>query len=575
MPYVSNEPPPPVEPVQLTIFENPLENESTSKTPPISEMESVSTFSSPSSLNAIDMDTTSTKIANNITNFDLKEIEENLQNVLNINEVVVTSTFTGSFKETHIFTPSKTNDFDTKQITTATASTTSLSSPSKASPIDFDYEKAAMGVIIDETVVKKEYRDVEYNPPFSMESLSKPGTAKVEVYDTNVYTNSASVLQNSNDIKMAVDTNEEAEEEVNDECSDDFTEFQSVTNEIAIQKPTINEGTVTKTNYTTVSHGGMILSPAILIPQAISMENQKPKIEWGDSTATINPEELARIEELFPEPKSLKSSNASNSSQKSTPTHQVASTPSISATVAHKELEGDDDDWSDFVSVSVTNNTSTHRATNSNNNILTKSPAGSPFKQRSPVVSHRMPPSTTNLHSNSNNDDEWCDFVSSAPPSSQPAPSSYRIPQFNSGAWQNANFYNNPLSMYHKGPLNIPTTATKSLYNNNNNYSTISQQPYQITNNLPPVNQQMTNNAYHQQQQQIHVMQNFSTAPVPTPERLSAAAVAAKNNQFQVGSAKVAPSIALIPDLGFVAPAIPTHTSFINSLPKPSISTKK
>ncbi|XP_037815631.1 aftiphilin [Lucilia sericata] len=577
VPPVTNEPSP-AEPVSLTIFENPLENEDKfSKTPPISEMESIPTFSSPLPTNNLDMELEASQNAgSNLDDFVMKDIEDNLKNTLNINEVVVTSTFTGSFKETHIYTPPKTSDFEVK--TTTGASTTS-SSPSKVSPIDFDYEKAAMGVIINETVVKKEYRDVEYNPPFSMESLSKSVTNKSEMFESNYPNNS-----NTNNIIAETDVAVGDEQE----SSDDFSEFQSVPTEVIM--PTTKPVAVNNTKPlevpkpTTVSHGGMILSPAILIPQAISLEQQKPKIEWGDSTATINPEELARIEELFPEPKSLKSSNGSNSSQKSTPTHQVASTPSISATVANKELEGnlndDDDDWSDFVSVTVTNNASANRLAN-NNNILAKSPAGSPFKQRSPVVNHRMPPATH--HNNSNNDDEWSDFVSSAPPSQQSA--SYRIPQFNSGAWQNANFYNNPLSMYHKGPLNVPSTAPatnptqKTLYNNNNNYN-ISQQPYQITNNLPSLmvgnNQQMQqppNNVY---QQQIHVMQNFSTAPVPTPERLSAAANAAKNNQFQsIGSAKVAPSIALIPDLGFVAPAIPTHTSFINSLPKPSINTKK
>ncbi|XP_023306118.2 aftiphilin [Lucilia cuprina] len=574
---VANEPPP-AEPVSLTIFENPLDNEDKfSKTPPISEMESVPNFSSPLPSNNLDLE--ASQNAGNLDDFDIKDIEENLKNTLNINEVVVTSTFTGSFKETHIYTPPKTNDFEAKS---TTAASTTSSSPTKVSPIDFDYEKAAMGVIINETVVKKEYRDVEYNPPFSMESLSKSVTNKSEIFEAN-YHNSI----NTNNILSTAETDVAIEDE--QESSDDFSEFQSVPSEINM--PTANPLAVSNTKPlevpkpTTVSHGGMILSPAILIPQAISLEQQKPKIEWGDSTATINPEELARIEELFPEPKSLKSSNGSNSSQKSTPTHQVASTPSISAAVANKELEGnhndDDDDWSDFVSVTVTNNASANRLAN-NNNILAKSPAGSPFKQRSPVVNHKMPPATH--HNNSNNDDEWSDFVSSAPPTQQPA--SYRVPQFNSGAWQNANFYNNPLSMYHKGPLNVPSAAAainptqKSLYNNNNNYN-ISQQPYQIANNLPSFNpgniqqmqQQPHNNVY---QQQIHVMQNFSTAPVPTPERLSAAANASKSNQFQsIGSAKVAPSIALIPDLGFVAPAIPTHTSFINSLPKPSINTKK
>ena len=57
-------------------------------------------------------------------------------------------------------------------------------------------------------------------------------------------------------------------------------------------------------------------------------------------------------------------------------------------------------------------------------------------------------------------EDEWSDFVSSVP----------QQPQFNSGSWQNANFYNNPLSVY---------TSHHSYYvpkeNNNNNVTTMGQ----------------------------------------------------------------------------------------------------
>lgn len=72
----------------------------------------------------------------------------------------------GTLKETHIFTPIKMN-------------ITSSHEPSLSKPIDvseivaaqspnaypeYDFEKASAGVIINEHVVKKEYRDVEYDP---------------------------------------------------------------------------------------------------------------------------------------------------------------------------------------------------------------------------------------------------------------------------------------------------------------------------------------------------------------------------------------------------------------------------
>lgn len=61
----------------------------------------------------------------------------------------------GSLKETHIYTPSKTPYSLPPQFHN--------SSESAECP-DFDYKEAAAGIIIDENVVKKEYRDVEYNP---------------------------------------------------------------------------------------------------------------------------------------------------------------------------------------------------------------------------------------------------------------------------------------------------------------------------------------------------------------------------------------------------------------------------
>lgn len=64
----------------------------------------------------------------------------------------------GTLKETHIFTPSK-----APYSITPTRDVHSLDKQEPKCP-DFDYEKAAAGIIIDENVVKKEYRDLEYDP---------------------------------------------------------------------------------------------------------------------------------------------------------------------------------------------------------------------------------------------------------------------------------------------------------------------------------------------------------------------------------------------------------------------------
>lgn len=59
-----------------------------------------------------------------------------------------------TLKETHIFTPVK----NTTNVTPWTQEKSTMECP------DYDLEKAAVGVIIKENVVKKEYRDIEYDP---------------------------------------------------------------------------------------------------------------------------------------------------------------------------------------------------------------------------------------------------------------------------------------------------------------------------------------------------------------------------------------------------------------------------
>uniref|UniRef100_B3P0P9 GG21365 n=1 Tax=Drosophila erecta TaxID=7220 RepID=B3P0P9_DROER len=366
-------------------------------------------------------------------------------------------------KETHIYTPSKSD--------TAVAKTTTLA------PIDFDYEMAATGIIIDETVVKKEYRDVEYKPPFGLDSPSK------------LSANGA-----ASSFQLPPQTTED----------DDFSDFQSMpAPRSRIDTPTFGEQ--------------MILSPAILLPQAIPLA-KKPAatIEWGDNAlSSINAEEMARIEELF-----------SSQAKPLTISASVAKKPAPSAPAQSQPQE--DDEWSDFVSVPVTQQQPHHQqnAIANNNNIVNSNT--------------RLPAAPK--------EDDWSDFVSSTPPA-RPAP------QFNSGAWQSANFYNNPLSLYqaqqHQQQSHSNLVPKGSSSSNNNNVPAIPQQ--------------------------IHIMHDFSTAPVPGGLGVGATYQQQhQRQQFQIGNAKVAPRISLIPDLSFVAPALPTNAgAFMGALPKPSFGAKK
>ncbi|XP_036322788.1 uncharacterized protein LOC118736838 [Rhagoletis pomonella] len=577
-------------------------------------------------------------------------------------ETVVTSTYAGPLKETHIYTPSKTE--------MATTVKTCKSPTNGNEPIDFDYEIAAAGIIIDEKVVKKEYRDVEYNPGFSLEMVNE--------YAGELPTGVPTPLESELSIPVLALTQPEPQHqqqpnpsvELDTDEFADFTEFQSVPppTQATVTVATASYGGVTSNPSSTIasafqkeSNGkatninappafaaaiskakeagkipsrtsspsiidNMILSPAILLPQAIPMNANNtvagkatPSIEWGDTTANINPDELARIEELFPQPKITAAKDA-NTSQKSSPTHSYAdnhaknASISISAAVAMKEQDStlSDDYWSEFVSVPVTpqlpnnagrlnnNNNNNYKltpnravdghvinsVTNSNNAV--RSPRHhqqhvnvqrtlTPTAQRKPIlhtargsvaINSNVCNSNSYINSNSNtntnsNDDDWSDFVSSTPAlAAAPTHSTHYMPtahapQFNSAAWQNANFYNNPLGLYHQQLSNMQTRAAP----------------------LTPQQQQL------QLQQQIHIMQDFSTAPVTARPNvtfnnsnnahINSMQHSNSYSPMQVGNARVAPSISLIPDLGFVAPAMPVHTAFINVLPKTSFNSKK
>ncbi|XP_023173852.2 uncharacterized protein LOC111601496 isoform X2 [Drosophila hydei] len=398
------------------------------------------------------------------------------------------NSFTLPLKETHIYTPSKSD--------TAVAKTTTLA------PIDFDYEIASAGIIIDETVVKKEYRDVEYKPPTcGLDSPSKLGTTSKPTAE-----------------------------------DDDFSDFQSmpaIKNVAQLQPPR---------NGTPTFGEQMILSPAILLPQSIPLA--KPTIEWGDNAlASINADELARIEELF--------------------SHQFKP-PTISASVAQQspkqqqqKQQQEDDEWSDFVSVPVQQ----QQQQNKNNNNVSNTQKA---RRSAPISAAAQ------------KDDDWSDFVSSAPMPARAAP------QFNSGAWQSANFYNNPLSLYQQQQQPHTHSNLVPKYQNNGSSSNNNNNSSNNNNNIP---------------QQIHMMHDFSTAPTPTANAASATYQHQHHQhhqqqlqqqqqhqhqhqhhrqQFHLSNAKVAPRISLIPDLSFVAPTLPVNAgAFMSSLPKPSFSAKK
>lgn len=78
----------------------------------------------------------------------------------------------GTLKETHIFTPSK-------SLYSIPQSRDVPNDKQESKCPDFDYEKAAAGIIINEHVVKKEYRDIEYDP----DNITKSPTSALSSND--------------------------------------------------------------------------------------------------------------------------------------------------------------------------------------------------------------------------------------------------------------------------------------------------------------------------------------------------------------------------------------------------------
>lgn len=224
---------------------------------------------------------------------------------------------------------------------------------------------------------------------------------------------------------------------------DEFSDFQSVSvtqAKIPVNVHKIKELESRTSTPNSCTEAEMILSPAVLLPQTVRIEKPKnPKIEWPEPG--INPDEMARFEQIFSKP--------------------VVDPSSV-----------EEDEWSDFVS----NTESSH-------------------------------PTTTSYQ-----DDEWSEFVSgNAQTTAQP--------QFNSGAWQNANYYNNPLSVY---------ASTHSNY-----------EPSENNNNMGnPHNYNIPHSQNHNQSTNKKQFTNYN---------------------------KVVPSISLIPDMGFVAPPTVSSGRFLNN----------
>uniref|UniRef100_A0A1B0D627 Aftiphilin clathrin-binding box domain-containing protein n=1 Tax=Phlebotomus papatasi TaxID=29031 RepID=A0A1B0D627_PHLPP len=308
---------------------------------------------------------------------------------------ILPQSFSQPLRETHIFTPSKSSNPVSREVS--------------------DHASVA-----ESKIVVKEYRDVEYNPEkvarvddddFSdftefkgssgveevgvgkkVPTIESPYRIVDKVVDFTKPTFGVSPTEeivNGRGKKMKGDQGEE----------DDFCDFQSVTP----QHSTKNSQTIAP-----------ILQPL----NVMKLPESTPKIAWP--SPGINPDEMARLEAIFPQKRSA-----------SLPLSEKVAIIETKTT----EKSKDDDEWSDFVS-------------------------------------------GNNISSTSNRDDDWTDFMSGTP--SAPASSSQKSlqqgPNFSSWttpqlpppqftAWHHSNIFSQP-PQYGPGGMQKATVAPQMINNN-------------------------------------------------------------------------------------------------------------
>lgn len=515
-------------------------------------------------------------------------------------------------KETHIFTPSKSEGTISR----------SVNKSNDKGPIDFDYEIAAAGIVINEQVVKKEYRDIVYNPDAQTKDSLEGFSAEISQGNNGVDQNVPVVDPNkcsrqklsgpdllSGPILNILEKKADPITEAKCDLADEFTDFQQSISVSEKQQPptflpaqgiietnsrvpekdsTANEKHVKATfddefsdfqsmpppepsqlksmsekpksrTQTPILNDEMILSPAVLLPQAIQLKSSEPKINWP-SDSEINPEELARLEQLFPQAKQVTAQTVVLNK-----TSDVAS-----ANSSPKKEQKDEDDWSDFVSVQPDVNSANVRLQN-------------------PSTQTSIPLSTI---SKTYDDDDWSDFVSGTPASTA---NSSNYPQINRQqwnstqlpppqfmAWNQPSVYNNLPPLTSQGgfssaqpatshmnfqpqfnnPTTVPTMSAKNVYqpnihNSNTNFLMNGHLNHTGVSQLPQQHQQHDLKFSQQNHLQYQGQPSFSNQQQIRQPPLQQQHISPNlNTNINVlrSQLNMAPSISLLPDLSFAAP---------------------
>lgn len=317
---------------------------------------------------------------------------------------------------------------------------------------DYDFQQAAAGIIIDENVVKKEYRDLEYHAPGKINATPTTTTTLDDFSDfqqssssvvpsvpntfgilqptpatttdcsdrsgscggsgwskptigisptENMFASLDFVSSSTSDAKQIQSTRS---------ADDDFNDFQSN----AIVPPPLN-------------NTPSIQQQPILVPQSttFSEPSSNNSINWP--APGIDPDEMARLEAIFPANK-----------QNQPPPPAPSATTHVSP---QRRQPSPDDEWSDFVS-----------------GTFAPQPITSIIDQ------------TINKHQA--DDDDWSEFVSSQP--KLPAPNfpawnaaASGPPQF--GSWHTATAgHQFPLALPQQSPMHVPTISGRTAIHQQN-----------------------------------------------------------------------------------------------------------
>lgn len=497
----------------------------------------------------------------------------------------------GTLKETHIFTPSK-SPYAIPQ------SRDVLNDKQEAKCPDFDYEKAAAGIIIDENVVKKEYRDLEYDPDkptssaisnddFSeFQSVPIPLTPQIpQNPHQNILSMDFGILQptkRNDNITINWPDPGNVVTSTNLESFDSFTSVENVT--VNSKRSSLDFGTVVKSKSTSSTFGEFAKPVIGVSPSEVMFETNSNSLEdeFSDFQCVEPISSRSKFPAVIANYQSPPLQDVTQSNQTEYLSNKICDNDSVTAS---EVISSNLNTWTNYQSSNVADITIAKTVPSTNilqpaplkpQQILTPQPVNPTTRTNSiwpeseidsdeiarleaifpQAQKHTQPTASSNSlqkdfatksqkqnSSIPHEDDEWSDFVSVPTPASQPLPITNIISANIVKHQQDDDEWSDFVSSTSQPPM----------------------QPWNVTSgpnftswNAPPQFDSWQSSTLFQQQQQPQqfvptISNNPSLAPHPNT----------KTNPNSFFTQK-APSISLIPDLSFVAPKTLVNRSRTN-----------